>query len=218
MLPSNCGRPLDAPVRRRASAVTTNSSVSARLTSRERMSTSGLRTSVTPPPSLCVSTSGSADAPGQAGSERSTRRGRRRRRRATAAGSVTRQRVARRARATCAAAGRSASRSRAAARKPAATRASVSPMRWRSAPSAATNTNSTAPGHERLAAGLGVEGERVGGQHDERRCRSRRAATSRRRTRPARRRPGTGRARAPRSAQAMFHVSRVGKMAANVSG
>ena len=43
----------------------------------------------------------------------------------------------------------------------------VSPTRWRSAPSAATNTNSTAPGHERLATGPGVEGERVGGEHGE---------------------------------------------------
>ena len=50
-----------------ASACTVNSSVSAWLTRRWRMSTSGLMISVTPPRSLWVSNHGSASAPGRCG-------------------------------------------------------------------------------------------------------------------------------------------------------
>ena len=125
-------------------ATTVNRRVSARFTRRLRMSTSGLRTSVTPPVSLCVSNSGSELAPGRRGPMihvPSTTAAPPR----MAAGSITASGW--RGRPSAVRGGWAKRiRSVAAARKPVATRAIVSATRCWSAPSAATNTNSTAPG------------------------------------------------------------------------
>ena len=151
------------------------------------MSTSGLSTSVTPPASLRVSTSGSASAPGRRGpmihapSTTAAPASDGRRQRRSSSGwrgrpSDVRGGWAKRV------------RSRAAARKPAAMRASVSTDAVAVGAERGDEHEQHGTRHEGLAAGAGVEGERVGGEHGERRCRSPPAATSRRRTRPARRR------------------------------
>ena len=87
------GQRRDPPVRRRASAATVNISVSAWFTMRDRMSTSGLTISVTPPRPLWVSNSGSASAPGRCGCDR-PRAGHHERRGAHDTGRDRQQRVA----------------------------------------------------------------------------------------------------------------------------
>ncbi len=64
--PSNSGNADDRQYDSK-SARTSNSTLSVRFVSRERMSTSGLSTSVTPPPRPRVSYSGAASAPGSRG-------------------------------------------------------------------------------------------------------------------------------------------------------
>ena len=123
-----------------------------------------------------------------------------------------------RGRARCAGPGRSGPAAGRRRGTPAATRASVSATRWRSAPRAATNTNSTAPGTSASPLAWARKANVSRREHDERRADQRPAATSRRRTRRAPRPAGTGRAPAPRSAHIVFHVSDVGKNAANVDG
>ena len=91
-------------------------------------------------------------------------------------------------RATSAAAGRSACAARAAARKPAAIEGERQADAVAVGAERGDEHEQHGARHERLAAGAGVERERVGGEHGEARCRWPPAATSRRRTRPARRR------------------------------
>ena len=108
-------------------------------------------------------------------------------------------------------------RSSAAVRHPAAMRASVSPMRWRSAPSAATNTNSTAPGtsasprarawNANVSAVTTAKPVPMAASSAQPPTYSTGATASWNWSRTR-----------PRSAQPMSHVSRVGKNAANVSG
>ena len=141
--PSKLARPL---TRQYAGSVarTTNSSVSERLTRRDRMSTSGLGTSVTPPVSLCVSISASSPAPGRRGPTNQVASTTVPAAKATAGRAM--DRGWRAWPSTVRGGWAKRRRSSAAARKPAATSVSVKATRWRSAPRAATNTNSTAPG------------------------------------------------------------------------
>ena len=179
------------------------------------MSTSGLSTSVTPPPSLRVSTSGSALAPGSRGpmthaAEHDDRAGdERRRQRRSTAGCGPRPSSVR-------GAWREAGPQQGGGEEPGGDE------RQRQARSGGVGAErgdeheQHGAGHERLAAGVGAERERVAGEDDERRADRRPAAPNRRRRRPARRRRGTGRATSDRSAEATSHVSAVGKSAANV--
>ena len=133
------------------------------------MSTSGLSTSVTPPVSLCVSISASAPAPGRRGptnqaASTTVVRG------DGDGGQGDRQRVAGLAEHASAAAGRSARAAAAAARKPAATSASVRRDAVAVGAEGGDEDEQHGAGHERLATGVGVEGERVRRQHDERRA------------------------------------------------
>ena len=106
-----------------------------------------------------------------------------------------RQRVAGADRATCAAAGANRVRSSAAARNAGGDEGERQRHPVLVGAERGDEHEQHRAGHERLAAGSGVEGERVGGEHGERRADRRPAAPSRRRTRPGRRRAGTGRAR-----------------------
>ena len=150
-----------------ASALTVNSSFSAWLTSRERMSTSGTTISVTPPRSLWVSNSGSSSAPGRFGPSAQAPAS------TTApaqamAGDRRHQRVQRPARARCAGDARGAG---AAGRGHRSRRRSTA--RLRDDPplvdaEGGDEHEQHGAGNERLAARLGAEGERVGEPHGRR--------------------------------------------------
>ena len=125
-----------------ADARTWKSSLSERFVSRERMSTSGLTTSVTPPPRPRVSYNGAASAPGRRGptnpASAATMTAT-----ATTAGQRRRNDVDEPVRA---AVGASYERRTAIVTTPTATSVTVNATRRRSSPSAPTNTNSTPPG------------------------------------------------------------------------